>query len=236
LTHAALRRYLLISLIVHAGVYLAWPDAPVAPALTLPDGAPLQLALQSPSSDVARHADISTPPRIESAQAAGREAAANEAIGNLTPNSSEARRERVPASLLAQGERMRPLPAEAGDGAEIDYASLGPVSPPSSMDPLTLGTADVRARLGEVAETHFYYPPLARRRGWEGEVIVGVRVEGDGRLSAIDVVASSGYRVLDNAAVESLKRMARLSDARGLPKAGIVVRLPVRYRLVDSPA
>lgn len=101
---------------------------------------------------------------------------------------------------------------------------------------MSFSDEEVRARLGEAVATHFYYPPLARRNGWEGEVLVDVRVEGDGRLSAIDVVGSSGYRVLDAAAVESLRRMARLSETAGLPEAGVVVTLSVRYMLVDGPA
>lgn len=47
------------------------------------------------------------------------------------------------------------------------------------------------------------YPPLARRRGWEGTVLVGVRVTTDGRAGEVWVKQSSGHTVLDEAAVNA---------------------------------
>lgn len=109
----------------------------------------------------------------------------------------------------------------------------GPAGPaPVAAAGLTPG--QLAARLHEAAEMHFYYPPLARRLGWEGDVRLALRVEHDGRLSAIRVLSSSGYRVLDSAAVDSLTRLARLPDAAGVPLSGMETVLPVRYRLLDE--
>jgi len=47
------------------------------------------------------------------------------------------------------------------------------------------------------------YPPLARRRGWEGTVLVGVRVTTAGRAGEVWVKQSSGHTVLDEAAVKA---------------------------------
>jgi protein TonB len=88
-------------------------------------------------------------------------------------------------------------------------------------------------RIHEAVQSHFHYPLLARRHGWEGEVLLMLRVESDGRFSAIRVLSSSGHRVLDRAAVEALDRLARLPDARGVPPPGMETELPVRYRLID---
>jgi protein TonB len=91
-------------------------------------------------------------------------------------------------------------------------------------------------RLRDAVHTHFYYPALARRKGWEGQVTVGVRVRADGRLTDIRVIRSSGYRILDSAAVDCLRRASRLPGINHSVAAGLDVVLPVRYVLIDSPA
>ncbi len=233
LTDARFIGFLLCSLLLHGLAWLAWPNASSLHESVLTDGATLQLSLQSSSRDAAQRSALS-PSLSDEPGAMVDEAGTGRP--EPEPEVTPALREQVPAPVFAHQERMMPSPVEGGNGDGIDSAIRAPVSAPSSTETGALGAAEVRARLGEAVATYFYYPPLARRRGWEGEVIVGIRVESDGRLSAIEIIASSGYRVLDNAAVESLKRMARLSESAGLPQAGIEVRLPVRYQLVDSPA
>jgi len=82
---------------------------------------------------------------------------------------------------------------------------------------------------------HFEYPPIARRRGWEGVVQVGVRVEADGQLSRLRLVATSGHTLLDRAALQSLGHVDRLKDSVDwLNGRHIDMILPVRYQLIDS--
>ncbi|HLU40385.1 MAG TPA: TonB family protein [Planctomycetota bacterium] len=49
------------------------------------------------------------------------------------------------------------------------------------------------------------YPWLARRRGWEGTVVVQVRVDADGAVGAAAVVRSSGRAALDEAALAAVR-------------------------------
>lgn len=82
---------------------------------------------------------------------------------------------------------------------------------------------------------HFYYPRIARHRGWEGRVEIGLRVEANGRLSAIRVLRTSGFAVLDRAALASIGRIAQLPEAAAwLGGRHIDMILPVQYRLVDG--
>jgi len=79
------------------------------------------------------------------------------------------------------------------------------------------------------------YPRIAIRNAWEGRVSLGVRVMSDGQLTDIHVVNSSGYRILDNAALDSITRVANLPEARiWLDGRSIDVVLPVIYKLTDS--
>ena len=82
---------------------------------------------------------------------------------------------------------------------------------------------------------HFDYPLLARRRGWEGIVRVGVRVEANGRLTRLHLVEPSPYAVLNSAAINSLSRLARLPNAGNWLQGGHVdLVLPVEYRLLEG--
>lgn len=89
----------------------------------------------------------------------------------------------------------------------------------------------VRAQVVSELARHFRYPPLARRRGWEGRVLLGFRVESDGQLHRQRVLRTSGFAVLDQAALDSLRRVARITDAGDTRQD---VQISVLYRLTDT--
>jgi len=95
--------------------------------------------------------------------------------------------------------------------------------------------ARIRARLlGDLAR-HFEYPLVARIRGWEGTVLLELRVESDGHLDRIRIERSSGYAVLDRSALNSLNRLGYLTEAATwLNGRSIDMQLPVIYRLVEN--
>lgn len=72
------------------------------------------------------------------------------------------------------------------------------------------------------------YPLRARREGWEGQVDVGLVVREDGTATKVDLRRSSGYRVLDRAALK-VARQSRFTPAlwQGVPT---VVRGRIRYQ------
>lgn len=80
---------------------------------------------------------------------------------------------------------------------------------------------------------YFRYPPRARREGWQGAVLLRFRINSDGTLAAIQVAHSSGYALLDRAAVGALSRVGRLSLESALPHP-LELQLPVIYRLEES--
>lgn len=106
-----------------------------------------------------------------------------------------------------------------------------------AADASETGNADeIRARIQSHLRLHlaryFDYPWLARLRGWEGDVLLGVIVQASGELDAIRVVRSSGFAVLDRSAVDSLRRVERIPEAVAwLRGHDFEMRLPVSYRL-----
>jgi protein TonB len=80
-----------------------------------------------------------------------------------------------------------------------------------------------------------HYPSMAIRNAWEGRVNLGIRVLASGELTNVHVIDSSGYNLLDKAAIKSVLRVATLPQARQwLQGRDIDVILPIIYKLTDS--
>jgi len=80
-----------------------------------------------------------------------------------------------------------------------------------------------------------YYPRIARNRAWEGQVKLGMQVRSDGQLTDVHVISSSGHRVLDRAAMKSIRVVTVLPEAIDwLQGRSIDVILPIIYKLTDS--
>ena len=75
------------------------------------------------------------------------------------------------------------------------------------------------------------YPDAAVRRGLNGTVLVEIVFHSNGRVERVAVLRSSSHRLLDEAAVESVKRAAPYSFLSALPARQITVRLPVVFEL-----
>ncbi len=78
------------------------------------------------------------------------------------------------------------------------------------------------------------YPRIARRRGYEGVVILSVEVRNDGTVGNITVRESSGHSILDKAALKTVKRWKfRPGTQWGVPIT-MTVDVPVRFMLKGS--
>jgi protein TonB len=73
---------------------------------------------------------------------------------------------------------------------------------------------------------HLYYPPEAVARGIEGEVRLLLRLADDGSIVDVQLAASSGHAILDQAAVKAAYAMGRANWAQSRE-----LILPVIFRL-----
>ena len=97
-------------------------------------------------------------------------------------------------------------------------------NPAKADDPLAQRRAAARAqrRLAE----HVFYPQEAIDRGLEGDVRLLVTLDGDGRITDVQIAASSGHVVLDQAALQAARSLGALP---GTGRSEIF--LPVRFQL-----
>jgi periplasmic protein TonB len=75
------------------------------------------------------------------------------------------------------------------------------------------------------------YPRRARRKGYEGHVILEVLVGKKGNVLELKVFKSSGYKILDKSAVSSVQKWLFEPGTRDGKATKMWVRVPVRFRL-----
>jgi protein TonB len=75
------------------------------------------------------------------------------------------------------------------------------------------------------------YPELAQRRGWEGEVLLRVRVNPAGRVEGAVVRRSSGREVLDEAALAAVRSWTFVPAHQGSTAIAGSVDVPIVFKL-----
>lgn len=149
-------------------------------------------------------------------------------IGLPLTNPVEFDVERAPTSveivILAKPEPPKPEPAS--------------VPSPEQPQPQTVVTPQRRGALTELLPSYLrnpapVYPYEARQQGWEGAVLVEAEVLPSGRCGQTRVLTSSGYRVLDESAIQAIRRWQFKPATRGAVPVSVWVEIPVTFRLTE---
>lgn len=108
-------------------------------------------------------------------------------------------------------------------------AALGPGGGGEGRMPGEFGPylARFRQRLQEALG----YPPAARRRGLGGTVQLEVEILPTGKVASVVVLSSSSHPVLDEAALDAVRRLSPGPFPPGAPSRPLRVRLPVVFEL-----
>ena len=212
-----------LSCAAHAGVLVMMTDT-LQPPLHL-TGQPLQIALLPAPMP----APIATTAEAQPSPVA----ATTTAVSGDTFVSPK---RQVPAQTAVKPEAIVTR-SQSGEQTNKAIAHLDePIAEPAHI-PDSSGYPDdsLQVQLQSMLAASFSYPALAQRRNWQGEVRLGLRVEADGQLSNIRIIKSSGYTILDRAALRSLEQIATLPDIGSwLHGRHFDTVLPVEYRLIDS--
>jgi TonB family protein len=96
-------------------------------------------------------------------------------------------------------------------------------------------TVQLRGKIRTALQKHLTYPPIARRRGWQGTVTIHVTIKSNGDLRQVKLSKSSGYSLLDNSAISALQKVGHLDELKPLLRGNTIpIELPIRYLLEDS--
>lgn len=148
-----------------------------------------------------------------------RSGVAEEAAKDIVPSSSPAFDHASGVNTGANGPSMTGAgtPSQPGGEGNSTIASL------SSL----VRQAAPLYRLNPIPE----YPMIARKRGYQGTVVLEVLVNREGKVKELTLSASSGYSVLDQAALTSVKTWLFEPGTRGGENVDMWVKVPVRFQL-----
>lgn len=78
------------------------------------------------------------------------------------------------------------------------------------------------------------YPKLARQRGWQGRVVLSVHISEEGTPVDVQVKQSSGYGILDRAALKALKKWIFQPAQKNGIRMSSHLNIPIRFDLRNS--
>ena len=88
-------------------------------------------------------------------------------------------------------------------------------------------------KIGSAKNPHPTYPLIARKKGWEGRVLIQAEIDREGNVSEIKVLESSGFNVLDNASLETLKKWKFTPAKIGNKFVDDTINIPVKFLITN---
>jgi protein TonB len=76
-----------------------------------------------------------------------------------------------------------------------------------------------------------FYPREARKKGYQGEVVLRVEILSNGRVGQMEVKKSSGHEILDRSALSAVKQWKFLPAKRGENAIPLWVNIPIKFQL-----
>jgi protein TonB len=111
-----------------------------------------------------------------------------------------------------------------------------PPEPPKKIEP---NEDDVNAALGQYGGTlgraiakHKQYPKIAAMRGWQGDCLLDLKLDGSGNVLSANVKESSGHEALDNQALEMVRKASPFpAPPEALRGRSFNITVPVSFKL-----
>lgn len=126
-----------------------------------------------------------------------------------------------------------PLPLESSKQTSASSSNTATTTPNS--------TATGSTNSSEITEANFRanyahnpkpeYPTIAKSRGWQGKVMLRVKVSAQGLSDAVTVEKSSGHEMLDESAIEAVKQWRFIPAKRGDTPISSSVIVPIVFTL-----
>ncbi len=117
-----------------------------------------------------------------------------------------------------------------------------PVEPPPPPPPPDPSQADINSAkdaygrlLGSAIAKHKSYPKIAQRRGWQGTVLLDLKIDSDGNVISANVRESSGREALDKRALAMVKKASPFpAPPKALQGRSFNITVPVSFKLANG--
>jgi protein TonB len=128
---------------------------------------------------------------------------------------------------IAEAQEIPRAMESSPDRIDADAASTPENSQTVDNEPLVESRYDVAA----LNNPKPLYPLVARRNGAQGRVVLSVQVSASGASSEVLLKHSSGHAVLDDAALQTVRRWHFIPARRGDTPVESWVDVPITFRL-----
>lgn len=263
--HNKFSLFIITSTVLHAALLLAWPaqrQINVTPESGRAVATPIQVRLTSPGAPSREtHSELRAADKTVRGKSAPiltkhhpHQAGATQPLLQVTRKSGQA-----PSPLPHDAHKAPPPSGRDTDSTKSAATHLAATSPAPVIHPQPAGAeqpanhykltaqppangsgkpqdaAALTRHLHHAFSEYFHYPRLAQRNGWQGMVKLGIRIEPNGRLSHIRILQTSGFMVLDQAALDAIHQISVLPGVDDwLGGAHFDTVLPVHYKLLNG--
>ncbi len=88
-------------------------------------------------------------------------------------------------------------------------------------------------KIGTIENPHPEYPIIARKKGWQGRLLLAVHIDKNGNVLNIHVKETSGYEILDRVSVKTIRDWKFLPARYGDRYVEDNINIPVSFKLIN---
>lgn len=144
-----------------------------------------------------------------------------------------------PAVVAHQAEVIAAAPKADAAPSPMPPTAVATLEPPKAAAPSQEDMDDARGRYGNTLwgaiGKHKQYPRIAQMRGWQGEAVVELLLDGNGKLKSKKIIQSSGFETLDKQALEMVEKAAPFpAPPEALRGSNFSIKVPIPFKLEDQ--
>lgn len=132
-----------------------------------------------------------------------------------------------------------PPPAVITAAPKVDappVITVPPPEPPKKLEPneddINSALRQYGGTLGRAIAKHKQYPKIAQMRGWQGEVLLDLKLDSNGNVLSAAVKESSSFEALDNQALEMARKASPFpAPPEALRGRSFNITVPVTFKL-----
>ena len=93
--------------------------------------------------------------------------------------------------------------------------------------------SSAKYKIGTIQNPHPEYPMIARKKGWQGRLLLNVHVSKGGDVININVLKTSGFEILDKISVKTIKDWKFIPARIGKKNIEDNLNIPVSFKLIN---
>jgi len=93
--------------------------------------------------------------------------------------------------------------------------------------------SSAKYKIGTIKNPHPEYPMIARKKGWEGKLLLNVHIDKNGDVTNVDLIKTSGFEVLDRTSINTIKDWKFTPASIGGSNVEDHLNIPISFKLIN---